>query len=160
MIVIFALCILLWASLFAFFFFHKVLFKMNKYLMNIIVIGAAITLTGCATNQQSGQAIGAVTGAIVGNSVGGGAGKAAATFIGTVVGAEVGRNVGASMDRPATREVIIEREVQVVPAQSDVCRDIWNYKERQACYRGVSDRKHHEERLRIQEAYQRGRNGR
>lgn len=137
----------------------------------VIVIGALIALTGCATNQQSGQAIGAITGAIVGNSVGGGAGKAAATFIGTVVGSEVGRNIGASMDRPpqvvvqqqppvVVHEVIREqpRVINVDPTRPDysVC-DQWNYKERQACYKGAEARARAEENRRIQDAYRMGR---
>ena len=133
----------------------------------VIVIGALIALTGCATNQQSGQAIGAITGAIVGNSVGSGAGKAAATFIGTVVGSEVGRNVGASMDRPP--QVVVQQQPPVVvreqprvinvdPTRPDysVC-DQWNYKERQACYKGADARARAEEHRRIQEAYRLGR---
>jgi outer membrane lipoprotein SlyB len=134
----------------------------------IVSVCAVFALVGCAsTNQQSGQAIGAVTGAIVGHSVGKGAGQAAATFIGTVIGSEVGRNVGASMDRPP----VVEREVIVkeIPAPAvvgkryeesrDVCRDIWNYNERKACYRGVEARERAEEQRRIREAYDRGYRG-
>jgi uncharacterized protein YcfJ len=139
--------------------------KMYKKLISVV---ALIALTGCAsTNQQSGQAIGAITGAIVGHSVGKGSGQAAATFIGTVIGSEVGRNVGASMDRPP----VVEREVIVkeIPAPAvsgrryeekrDVCRDIWNYNERKACYRGVEARERAEEQRRIREAYDRGYKG-
>jgi len=53
MIVIFALCILLWVSLFAFFFFHKVLFKMKR-ILTLSVLAAAVLATGC-TRIETGE---------------------------------------------------------------------------------------------------------
>jgi hypothetical protein len=47
MIVIFARCILLWVLLFAFFFFHKVLFKMKR-ILTLSVLAAAVLATGCS----------------------------------------------------------------------------------------------------------------
>jgi hypothetical protein len=53
MIVISALCILLWALLFAFFFFHKVLFKMKR-ILTLSVLAAAVLATGC-TRIETGE---------------------------------------------------------------------------------------------------------
>jgi regulator of protease activity HflC (stomatin/prohibitin superfamily) len=53
MIVIFAHCILLWDSLFAFFFFHKVLFKMKR-IFTLSILAAAILATGC-TRIETGE---------------------------------------------------------------------------------------------------------
>jgi regulator of protease activity HflC (stomatin/prohibitin superfamily) len=53
MIVIFAHCILLWDLLFAFFFFHKVLFKMKR-IFTLSVLAAAILATGC-TRIETGE---------------------------------------------------------------------------------------------------------
>ena len=53
MIVIFARCILHWVSLFAFFFFHKVLFKMKR-ILTLSVLAAAVLATGC-TRIETGE---------------------------------------------------------------------------------------------------------
>jgi hypothetical protein len=53
MIVIFAHCILLWDLLFAFFFFHKVLFKMKR-IFTLSVLAAAVLATGC-TRIETGE---------------------------------------------------------------------------------------------------------
>ena len=47
MIVIFAHYILLWVLVFAFFFFHKVLFKMKR-ILTLSVLAAAVLATGCS----------------------------------------------------------------------------------------------------------------
>jgi regulator of protease activity HflC (stomatin/prohibitin superfamily) len=51
--VIFAHCILLWDLLFAFFFFHKVLFKMKR-ILTLSVLAAAVLATGC-TRIETGE---------------------------------------------------------------------------------------------------------
>jgi hypothetical protein len=53
MIVIFAHYILLWVLLFAFFFFHKVLFKMKR-ILTLSVLAAAVLATGC-TRIETGE---------------------------------------------------------------------------------------------------------
>ena len=53
MIVIFAHCILLWDSLFASFFFHKVLFKMKR-ILTLSILAAAVLATGC-TRIETGE---------------------------------------------------------------------------------------------------------
>jgi regulator of protease activity HflC (stomatin/prohibitin superfamily) len=53
MIVIFAHCILLWDLLFAFFFFHKVLFKMKR-IFTLSILAAAVLATGC-TRIETGE---------------------------------------------------------------------------------------------------------
>jgi regulator of protease activity HflC (stomatin/prohibitin superfamily) len=53
MIVIFAHCILLWDLLFAFFFFHKVLFKMKR-IFTLSILAAAVLAAGC-TRIETGE---------------------------------------------------------------------------------------------------------
>jgi regulator of protease activity HflC (stomatin/prohibitin superfamily) len=53
MIVIFAPCTLLWASQFAFFFFHKVLSKMKR-IFTLSILAAAVLATGC-TRIETGE---------------------------------------------------------------------------------------------------------
>ena len=53
MIVIFAHCILLWVSPFAFFFFHKVLSKMKR-IFTLSILAAAVLATGC-TRIETGE---------------------------------------------------------------------------------------------------------
>jgi hypothetical protein len=53
MIVGSALCILLWDSLFAFFFFHKVLSKMKR-IFTLSILAAAVLATGC-TRIETGE---------------------------------------------------------------------------------------------------------
>lgn len=63
--------------------------------------GAALALTGCATEptqEQTGMIIGGTLGGILGAQVGGGEGRTAATIVGTIVGASIGGQVGRSMD--------------------------------------------------------------
>jgi regulator of protease activity HflC (stomatin/prohibitin superfamily) len=53
MIGIYAHCILLWDLLFAFFFFHKVLFKMKR-ILTLSILAAAVLATGC-TRIETGE---------------------------------------------------------------------------------------------------------
>ena len=53
MIGISARCILLWVLLFAFFFFHKVLFKMKR-ILTLSILAAAVLATGC-TRIETGE---------------------------------------------------------------------------------------------------------
>jgi regulator of protease activity HflC (stomatin/prohibitin superfamily) len=53
MIGIYAHCILLWDLLFAFFFFHKVLFKMKR-IFTLSILAAAVLATGC-TRIETGE---------------------------------------------------------------------------------------------------------
>ena len=132
----------------------------------IIAIAATVALAGCATNQQSGQAIGAVTGALVGHTVGKGFGNTVATVVGAAVGAEVGRQVGESMDRPRetvvvhqTAPVVVERQVYVTPRLTpdySVCEGYWRYEERRSCQAGVEQAFRQEMNKRKQDAYRRG----
>lgn len=129
---------------------------------NLTIIAATvILLTGCATNQQAGEAVGAIAGGIIGNQVGGGAGRAAATVIGAGVGASVGAAVGRDMDE-RERE---RRDRHAYPPAPiyDVSRypqcDRYHYgtTERSACERGARQREIEEQRRREAEAYRRGR---
>lgn len=58
-------------------------------LKRILVVGALVALTGCATHQQSNQTLGAIVGGAVGHSAIGGP---AGTAIGAMVGAAIGGN--------------------------------------------------------------------
>ena len=78
---------------------------MKKILLATLV---ALTLTGCATNQQTGTLAGAAVGAATGKVLGGQSGA----VIGSVLGAAAGSNVGASMDAQAGQSPQV---IQAVP---------------------------------------------
>lgn len=68
----------------------------------VAVLGAILTLGGCATdraNEQAGMVIGGALGGILGNQVGQGSGRTAAIIVGTLAGAAIGGSVGRSMDQ-------------------------------------------------------------
>lgn len=128
-----------------------------KASIKMITAAAAMSLlAGCATNQQTGEAVGAVAGGIIGHQVGGGLGQAAATVIGASVGAAVGGAVGRDMDeqqRQAHRAPIYDAWSSPYP-QCD--RYHYNTQERTACERGARQREFEEQRRRNNEAYRQG----
>lgn len=129
--------------------------KTSSKLISIAAV-TAVLLTGCATNQQSGEAIGAVVGGVVGNQIGGGAGRAAATVIGVGVGSAVGGAVGRDMDdrqRQAHRAPISDAWGS---PYSQCDRYHYNTQERAACERGARQREFEEQRRRNNEAYRQG----
>jgi surface antigen len=84
-----------------------------KYKLGMIVI--ALSLTGCATNnEQSGALIGAIAGGVIGHQVGGGFGKVVATGVGIMVGSMVGGNIGQHMDRQDHTQVV--RALETTPS--------------------------------------------
>ena len=108
-----------------------------------------ITLSGCATHQQSNEAVGAIIGGTIGNRIGGTGGA--------ILGAGMGAAIGGQ--QPTQRNVIVERQiVHPVSTQPDYgpCQPIWNYYERQSCQRGAEARASQEQNRRIQEAYRQG----
>ena len=119
---------------------------MRKIVYSTLVL---IALSGCASHQQANTAVGAGTGAIIGNAIGGRSGAA----VGAIMGAAIGGN------QPSQSSVIVERQiVHPVSTQPDYgpCQPIWNYHERQSCYRGAEARARMEQNRRNQEAYRQG----
>ena len=77
--------------------------RIGRLLGSVLLIGAIVTLTGCAqmgiNKQQFGTVTGAVLGGVLGSHVGQGAGRTAATIGGTLLGGFIGGSIGASMDK-------------------------------------------------------------
>ena len=117
-------------------------------LKRLLVITAAVALTGCATHQQSNQALGAVLGGAVGHHAIGGA---AGTAIGAMVGGAIGGNQPTHQHYPGP----VYSSPQIYPDYS-VCAGFWNWQERQACQRGAETRARQEQNQRNAEAYRRG----
>jgi len=136
---------------------------MIKKLLAITAI--AVTMTGCATQQQNGQMLGAMVGYAVGNQIGGGMGNVAATAIGTMVGMNAGGAVGANMDRPPQVVYVQDNnqpqyapQQQYVPTRSarQQCWDYPSIGEREACVRGVEQAERRLQRQREDAAYRAG----
>jgi hypothetical protein len=114
----------------------------------LFVITAAVVLTGCATHQQSNQALGAIVGGAVGHhAIGGPAG--------TAIGAMVGGAIGGNQPTQQRYHSPVYSAPSIYPDYS-VCADFWNWQERQACQRGVETRARQEQNQRNAEAYRRG----
>ncbi len=117
-------------------------------LNKILIVVAAVALTGCATHQQSNQALGAVVGGAVGHhAIGGRAG----TAIGAMVGGAIGGNQPTQQHYPRS----VYSAPPVYPDYS-ICAEFWNWQERQACQRGADTRARQEQNQRNAEAYRRG----
>jgi osmotically inducible lipoprotein OsmB len=72
-------------------------------LKKILLVGAVVALTGCATHQQSNELAGAAVGGIIGNAVGGRGGA--------VLGAGLGAMIGHQQPTQREPQVIIERQI-------------------------------------------------
>ena len=70
---------------------------MNKSILVLATIGT-LTISACATKQETGAAVGAVTGAAIGSTIGDGSGQFLATAVGMMIGAIVGDEIGRSID--------------------------------------------------------------
>lgn len=116
-------------------------------LKRILAVVALVTLTGCATHQQSNQGLGAVIGGAIGHNTIGGAG-------GTAVGAMIGAAIGGNQPTQHSQHYP-GHSPQLYPNYSD-CAAFWNWQERQACQRGVDARLREEQNRRNAEAYRRG----
>lgn len=116
-------------------------------LKRLLVITAAVALTGCATHQQSNQALGAVLGGAVGHHAIGGA---AGTAIGAMMGSAIAGN------QPTHQHPRSVYSAPHIYPDYSVCADFWNWSERQACQRGVEARVRQEQNQRNSEAYRRG----
>jgi outer membrane lipoprotein SlyB len=134
----------------------------------VLLVGALVTLTGCATQQQNGQMLGAMVGYAVGSQIGGGMGNVAATAIGTAIGLNAGGAIGASMDRPA--QVIYVQDGQRTPSVQQYtpapaptpatgrsrCYDYSSSGERNACMRGIEAEERRLQRQREKAAFRAG----
>ena len=118
---------------------------MHKIVYSTLVL---VALSGCATHQQSNEAVGAIIGGTIGNRIGGTGGA--------ILGAGMGAAIGGQ--QPTQRNVIVERQI-VRPAtihpDYSMCTQ-WNHYERESCYRGAEARARMEQSRRNQEAYQQG----
>lgn len=66
-------------------------------LKRVLIVGALVALTGCATHQQSNQTLGAIVGGAIGhNAIGGPAG----TAVGAIIGSAIGGNQPTYQPRP------------------------------------------------------------
>ena len=59
---------------------------------------AALTMTACATQEQTGRLLGGAAGAAAGSQVGDGTGRTVATIGGAILGAVLGGAIGGRMD--------------------------------------------------------------
>lgn len=74
---------------------------MQRNFLIATLLGAGLTLSGCAMDrphEQAGMVIGGALGGVLGNQVGRGSGRTAAIIVGTLAGAAIGGAVGRSMD--------------------------------------------------------------
>lgn len=120
---------------------------MRKIVYSTLVL---IALSGCATHQQSNQAVGAVIGGTIGHHIGGTGGA--------ILGASVGTIIGGQQPTQHGQTVYVERQLirpsRVMPDYS-VCNQ-WYYQERESCFRGAEARAQQEQNRRNQEAYRQG----
>jgi uncharacterized protein YcfJ len=93
-------------------------------LKKLIGISLVLALTGCATHQQSNEAVGAVIGGTIGHRIGGTGGA--------ILGAGMGAAIGNQQPtQPKGPTVYVERQI-IVPDRSHQCR-IYRDRERN-CY--------------------------
>lgn len=94
-------------------------------LKKILIVGAVVALTGCATHQQANTAVGAVVGGAVGHAIGGRGGAAVGAVIGSAMGSQQPTQGGT---------VIVERQPPVY-VERQIVRDCRIYRERERnCY--------------------------
>jgi surface antigen len=67
----------------------------------ILLFGAGVLATGCATKRETGTAVGAVGGALVGQAVGGNVGM----ILGAAAGGALGYTIGSEMDEQDRRQL-------------------------------------------------------
>ena len=78
--------------------------KTNHSLASAALLSAALAVTGCATQEQTGQVLGGVAGAAAGSQIGDGSGQTIATIGGAILGAAIGGRIGSNMDEQDYRE--------------------------------------------------------
>ena len=100
-----------------------------------------IVLSGCATHQQSNQAVGAVVGGAIGNRLGGAGGA--------ILGAGMGAAIGGQQPTQHGQTVYVERQV-VVPSRAQQChiyvnreRNCWNLQYRDTRAMCIEDARNH-----------------
>ena len=80
------------------------MFKTRKLFSVSVLVIAAISMNGCATQENTGRILGGAVGAAAGSQVGDGNGRTAAIIGGAVLGAVVGGAIGSRMDDKDRRE--------------------------------------------------------
>ena len=83
---------------------------LKKIMYSTLVL---IALSGCATHQQSNEAVGAIIGGTIGNRLGGTGGA----ILGAGMGAAIG---GQQPTQPRGQPVYVERQV-IVPSRAQQC---------------------------------------
>lgn len=78
--------------------------KTNLSIAGAMLLSASMAMTGCETQEQTGQVLGGVAGAAAGSQVGGGSGRTIATIGGAILGAAIGGRVGSNMDERDLRQ--------------------------------------------------------
>lgn len=71
----------------------------SKFAVLAVAAAALVTMTGCATREQTGALVGAVAGGFLGAGVGAGAGSVIGGVVGAGLGGLVGGAVGKHFDR-------------------------------------------------------------
>jgi uncharacterized protein YcfJ len=100
-----------------------------------------ITLSGCATHQQSNEAVGAIIGGTIGNRIGGTGGA--------ILGAGMGAAIGGQQPTQRGQTVYVERQV-IVPSRSQQChiyvdreRNCYNMRYRDTRAMCIEDARNH-----------------
>lgn len=69
-----------------------------KMQTGVFVLAAALMMSSCATQEQTGRLLGGAAGAAAGTQVGDGNGRTIATIGGAILGAAIGGAIGSRMD--------------------------------------------------------------
>ena len=111
---------------------------MRKIVYSTLVL---VALSGCATHQQSNQAVGAVLGGSIGHQLGG--------VSGAILGAGVGTIIGGQQPTQRGQTVYVERQI-IVPNRSYQCqqyadreRNCWNMQYRDTRAMCIEDARQH-----------------
>lgn len=109
----------------------------------IVVVGAALSLAGCAgagPNQTIGTGVGAVGGYGVARAMGAGAaGSAAGAVAGALIGNAVGQNMDQNNSYPQRERVIVQERPVYVERYRPItrCEIVRQYDARWGAYRDV-----------------------
>jgi surface antigen len=107
----------------------------RKLITPLIAVALVLPLSGCLTNESSGNLLGGVGGALAGNRIGSMVGGQNARIIGTVVGAAAGAMVGGAIGRRlderdrllaerSTRQALDEPSGRVIAWESQTNRGV------------------------------------
>jgi len=102
--------------------------------IHIILLASFLSLSACASNEETGTILGAIVGVAVGSLIGDGEGQAAAMALGGAIGAMAGNAIGRSLDEAerlkaekATQLALEEPTGNKITWESDDDADISGY---------------------------------